>query len=138
MPDYGTSATQEEHAPASAGLLGAIRGLADGLLESARQRVELFSLELREEKLRAVQLLIWIGAAMFAAALALTLASVTIVYLFWETARLPVLIGLTLFYAGGCAVAVHKVRRYLNRQPRPFEGTLTELQHDRACIRPQS
>ena len=69
------------------------------MIVSARERLELLGLELQEEKLRFVQSLIWIAAAVFTAMLAITFASITIVFLFWETARLAVLIGLTTFYA---------------------------------------
>src|SRR5207248_1856103 len=52
-------------APGSSGLLGSLRGFADGLLGSVHDRVELFSLELHEEKHRLVQILIWISAIVF-------------------------------------------------------------------------
>ena len=42
---------------------------------------------------------IWISAAVFAAMMTLTFASLTLVYLFWESARLAVLGGLTAFFA---------------------------------------
>lgn len=132
MPDRATA--DGSAPPANGGLLGAIRGLADVLLAAAHQRLELFALELREEKLRAVQLLIWLSVAVFAGALALVFASVTIVYLFWETARLPALVGLTLAYLFGSVAAAWAVRRCLKRRPKPFEASLAELRSDRACI----
>jgi uncharacterized membrane protein YqjE len=124
--------------PATGGLLGSLRGLADGLLGSARERVELFALELQEEKYRAVQLFLWISAGVFSAVLAITFASLTIVYLFWETARLAVLGGFAVLYGAGFVAIVLYCRKLVARQPKPFEGTLAELQQDRACIRPQS
>ena len=72
---------------AGRGLLGSLRGLADGLIEGVRDRLELFALELHEEKFRVIQLFIWISAAIFSAILAITFASLTIVYLFWDTAH---------------------------------------------------
>jgi len=121
---------------AAPGLLGSIRGLADGLLEAAQERVELFSTELREEKYRAIQLFIWITAAIFAAMLAITFASLTIVYLFWETARLAVLSGFAVVYTGVFVAILLYCRQVIARQSKPFESTLAELQQDRACIRP--
>lgn len=138
MAEFGTSTPEEPRASASGGVLASLRGLAGGLLHAAHQRLDLFALELREEKLRATQLFIWLSAAVFAGALAVTFASVTLVYLFWETARLAVLIGLTVFYAAGCYVAVRGYRRCAGRHPKPFEGTLAELRSDRACIRPDN
>jgi uncharacterized membrane protein YqjE len=128
----------EGRAPASGGLLGSLRGLADGLLGSAQERLELISIELHEEKYRLVQTLIWISAAVFSAMMTITFASLTIVYLFWDTARLAVLGGLTVLYGIASLVIVWLCRRFIARQPKPFEATIDELQEDRTCIRPRS
>lgn len=115
-------------------LLHSIRAFGDGLLAAALQRVELASLELQEEKFRLIQTFIWISAAVFSVAMALMFASLTLVYLFWETARLAVLVGFTLLYTAGGVSVIVAFRRYLARQPRPFSATIEELQEDRACI----
>jgi uncharacterized membrane protein YqjE len=122
-------------APAGAGLLGALRDAADGLLRTAHDRFELFTLELHEEKYRLIQIFLWISAVVFSGMMAMLLASVTLVYVFWETARLPVLAGLTAFYAAGCLTVVLLFRSYLGRQRKPFAATLGELEEDRECIR---
>lgn len=124
--------------PATGGLLGSLRGLIDSVLFSARERLELFSLELREEKLRFVQLMIWVVAALFAAILAITFASLAIVYLFWETARLAVLVAFAVLYGGGFVAILLYVRKLIAEQPRPFDATIAELTQDRACIRKDS
>lgn len=124
--------------PAPAGILGSLRGLADGFLESVRDRVELFSLELQEEKYRAIQIFIWICAAVFSAMLAITFVSLTVVFLFWETARLAVLGGFAVVYTGGFIAILLGCRKFLATQPKPFQGTLAELKQDRACIPPQN
>jgi uncharacterized membrane protein YqjE len=127
-----------DQTPAAAGLLGSIRGLADGLLDSARDRIELFSLELHEEKFRIIQLFIWISAAVFSAILAITFVSLTIVYLFWDSARLAVLTGFAVVYTGVFLAVLRYCRQFVAQQPRPFESTLSELKQDRTCIRPES
>ena len=118
--------------------LDSIRVLAEGLIGSAQKRVELVSLELQEEKLRLIQTFIWISAASFAAATALIFGSVTLVYLFWESARIVVLGGLTALYAGAAVMIVVSFRRYLARQPQPLAATIDELKEDRACILQES
>ena len=118
------------------GLLGSFRALGDGLLASLQARLELFSLELHEEKLRLVQTFIWISAAVFTALMTVTFASLTLVYLFWESARLAVLGGLTLLYGAALVAIVTGFRRYLARQPRPFAATLQEIAEDRAACTP--
>lgn len=120
---------------APAGLIGSLRSFGDSLMASVQDRLELFSVELQEEKFRLIQTCLWICAALFAGMLAVLFASLTVVYLFWESARLAALGGLTLFYAGSLVTIVIILRRYLARQPRPFAATLEEIREDRACIR---
>ena len=116
------------------GFLNSFRALGDGILAAAHQRLELFSLELHEEKLRLVQTFIWITAAIFTGVLVVTFASLTVVYVFWETARLAALGGLTLLYAAALITVVICFRRFLTRQPKPFAATLHEITADRSCI----
>lgn len=125
----------EPATPASAGYLSSLRSLADGLLGLAQHRIQLFTLELQEEKFRLIQTFLWISAAVFAAMMAVTFASLTLVYLFWETARLAVLGGLAVFYAGALGAIVIACRRFLAGQPSPFAATLQEFGEDRSCIR---
>ena len=127
-----------ENPPASGGVLSSIRGLADGLLQTAHDRLELFAVELHEEKFRVIQLFIWISAAIFSAILAITFVSLAVVYLFWDSARLAVLGGFALLYIGIFVGVLRYCQKFIARQPRPFESTIAELQQDRTCIRPQS
>jgi uncharacterized membrane protein YqjE len=124
--------------PGSSSLLGSLRGLADSLLGSAHDRIELLSIELHEEKFRLIQTLVWIAAIAFTAMLGLIFASLILVFLFWDTARVTVTSALAIFYLGAFTVALVSFRRFIARQPRPFAGTLGELQQDRACIRAES
>jgi uncharacterized membrane protein YqjE len=134
MPSTGLDSESRQ----SRGLLGSLRDLADGLLGSARDRLELFALELQEEKLRFFQTFIWVSAAIFAAMLVVMFASLTIVYLFWQTARVAVLVAFTVVYLAAFLAILRKCRRMLDRTSRPFEATLAELQEDRGCLRPEN
>ena len=128
----------EPATPASAGFLHSLRALGDGLLATVQDRLELFSVELQEEKFRLIQIFVWISAAIFTGMMALAFASFTLVYLFWPSARLAVLGGLTVFYAGAMVAIVIAFRRFLARQPRPFSATRQEIGKDRTCIRNES
>lgn len=119
----------------SSGFIGILRALADSLVGSVQDRVELFSVELQIEKFRLIRTAIGISAAIVTGVMALTLVSFLIVYVFWESARLAVLGGLAAFYAVAFVLIVLQLRRSLARQPRPFAGTLEELAADRQCIR---
>ena len=124
--------------PASPGLVESLRSLGDGLIASVQDRLGLFSVEMQEEKFRLIQTFFWISAAVFTAMMTVLFASLTLVYLCWESARLAALGGLTLLYAGGLVTILVTFRRYLARQPAPFAATLEEIGEDRACIRPTS
>ena len=128
-----------ESSPAtSPGILDSVRALADGLLATVQDRIELISVELQEEKYRLIQVFIWISAAVFAGMMAITFASITLVYLLWDSARLAALGGLTLLYTGAAVAIVVAFRRHLARQPRPFAATLDEIKVDRSCIRTEN
>lgn len=126
------------NAPPPAGFVQALRAFSAKLLSVAHERVELFAIELHEEKLRLIQTFIWISAGVFSGMMAITFASLLLVYLFWENARLAVLGGLTVFYFGAVVVIGFMLRRFLCRQPNPFATTLEALGDDRACIRTES
>ena len=121
--------------PAPAGILGSFRVLGDSLLATAQDRLELLSVELQEEKYRLIRIFLWISTAVFTGMMAVTFASLTLVYLFWDSARLAVLGGLAAFYTVALVVIVILFRRFLARQPSPFAATLEEIGEDRACIR---
>lgn len=122
----------------SSGLLAAARTLGDSLLGLLQDRLELFAVELQEEKFRLIHTFIWISAALFAAMMTIMLASLTVVYLFWESARLAVLAGLTGLYGAALVAIIVALRRYLARQPSPFAASRQEMTEDRACIRGNS
>jgi uncharacterized membrane protein YqjE len=125
-------------APRSAGFIASFRAFGDSLLAAVQNRIEIFTVELQEEKFRLIQTCIWISAAVFAGMMTITFASLVVVYAFWESARLAVLGGLTAVYAGALVAIIVALRRFLARQPKPFATTLHVIGDDRACIRKES
>jgi uncharacterized membrane protein YqjE len=124
----------EPESPDSQGILGSLRTLGDGFLATLEDRVGLISIELQEEKYRLIQTFFWINAILFSAVMAITFASLVLVYVFWDSARLAVLGGLAVLYAVALVSVIVAFRRYLARQPELLGATLQELRHDRACI----
>lgn len=118
----------------SSGWVGSLRLLGEHLLAGVAERVELFSLELREEKIRQARILAWTCALAFSVIMTCTLASVALVFCFWESARLAVLGGLTAAYCVAAVALAAAFRRFLARQPRPFAATLQELDQDRKWL----
>lgn len=121
--------------PAAVGFSKSLRALIDSMLSSVEDRLELLGVELQEEKFRLIRIFVWISAAFFAGVMAVAFASLTLVYLFWESARLAVLAGLTATYTGLLVGIVVAFRRYLAVQPRPFATSLQEIKADRSCMR---
>ena len=128
----------ETDAPSHSGLLGSLRGLADGLVGSVHDRLELLGVELQEEKLRLIQILMWVGAVVILALMVAVFASVAVLVVFWDTARVAAALTLAGLYAAGLVGVILAFKKYLARQPKPFAGTLAELREDRTCIRDQS
>ena len=58
--------------PVPAGFLASFRALGDVMLATVSDRLELFSVELQEEKFRLIQIFIWISAAIFTGMMAIT------------------------------------------------------------------
>lgn len=127
---------QQQPPSGSSGFVDSVRVWADGLVAGLQHRLELFAVELQEEKFRLIQAFIWISAIVFAAMMTALLASLTLVYVFWESARLAALGGLALVYACVLAALIIAFRRHLARQTKPFAATLDEIGKDRACIHP--
>ncbi len=117
------------------GFVDSAKQLGENLIGSVHDRLELFSLELQEEKFRIIRVLILAISAIFSAFLALIFLSLTIVYLFWDEARLAVLIGFTIFYSAAFVGVLLSLRRFAAKLAAPFESTRRELAADRAVLR---
>ena len=128
----------ETRAPGPSGLLGSLRSLADGLIGSAHDRLQLLAVELHEEKYRLIQIFIWISAIVFLVMLATVFASLALVVLLWDTARVAVVCILAGGYILAALATILGFRRYLQRQPKPFAETLRELREDRECFRTEN
>lgn len=124
-------------ASARPGLVDTVRRLAAGVVKAAEDRVELFALELHEEKWRLVQTMVLVSAGVVAGTLALVFASLTVVCLFWASARLAVLTAFAGLYGAAFAAIVLACRRFTTRQATPLAALRQELARDRECIRPQ-
>ena len=119
-------------------MLDSLRGLIEALFRSAHRRVQLAAVELHEEKFRLIKTFVWISAAAFAGIMAITFASLVVVYLFWDTARLAVLIAFTVLYGLLFVGIAWRFRVFVAGMPKPFEDTIAELERDGECIRPKS
>jgi|SRR5690625_3959915 len=94
-------------------------------------RIELFALEFGEEKSDFLKLLVWVGGAMFFAALAFIVLTIFIILLFWPTElRYWSFAVVLLAYAGLSFYFIRKIIRRLTHGPIPFQATIEELKKD--------
>ena len=123
-----------EEAAKITGFLHSVRTALDSGLGLIQNRVELFALELQEEKWRLLQTVL--GAAALVALGTITLVLVTLVVVFacWDNARLTALSILSVLYGVGTLALYFKVRTLI-KQNRPMSATVDELEKDRACLR---
>lgn len=122
-----------ESQESTGGIFTSLRRLMYGGLALAQKRVELFAVELREEKCRLVETVIWASAVMAFGMMTLTLLTLLVVVLFWHEARIAALIILSSLYLLATFVAWRGLRARLNRTS-TFSGTLGEIKKDRACL----
>lgn len=123
--------------PPPGGVLESLRRLCDTGLALLQNRVELFAVELAEQKARLLKVLMLTAVAVFLANLAAVLVAATIVVLAGEGARLAVLIGLSLLCVLAAGAAFLAVRKEIRSAPPPFQDTLSELQKDRDWLKPR-
>lgn len=108
------------------------RGL-DALLATTQNRIELFAVELQEEKCRLVEAILCAAAVVAFGVMALSLVTFTIVVLCWENGLLAALAGLSVLYLAGTALAWRALQARLKSRG-AFADTLDELKKDRSCL----
>ena len=121
----------------SPGILASIRRLADTFLSTVQNRVELFALELQEEKNWLISTLLWAAAMIFFGGLAIIFTVGTIVLFAPENVR-PWVLGIfsaVFLYLGINAFV--GLRRSLRDKPPPLSDTVGELKKDIEWIRSQ-
>lgn len=97
-------------------------------------RLELFGIEWREELERQTGNLVWLLAICVFSGLALLLASVLLLIVFWDTYRITAALSLLLTYAGLALLCALNLRRRIVHAPAPFAVTVDEFRRDRAAI----
>ena len=119
------------------GIFTSLRRLIDGGLALAQNRVELFAVELREEKCRLMEAILWASAVVAFGMMTLTLLTLLVVVLFWQDARIAALVILSLLYLLATFLAWRGLHSRLTRTS-TFSGTLDEIKKDRECLGTQN
>jgi uncharacterized membrane protein YqjE len=131
------TARMEEREPAASvgGHSGPLRRLLDTALSSLHNRIDLFVLELQEEKQWLLGTLLWAGASIFFCGLAIIFVAVAIVWVVPESAQPWVLAGFSVVFLALAVSAVSGLRRVLREKPPTFGDTVSELKKDIEWIR---
>ncbi|CAK9888351.1 MULTISPECIES: phage holin family protein [Pseudomonas] len=115
--------------PSSKRLGAAVLGLLHG-------HVELFGIELQEQKARTLSLLLFAGLALVFALLLLTALSGLVLVMLWDSYRLAGIIGLCVFYGLAAIFCGLRLKAAVFDESSPFSSTLEELAKDRERLLP--
>jgi uncharacterized membrane protein YqjE len=127
--DRGSGSASAGDAP-TRGLLQSLRNIGPSLIGLLRTRLELFGIELAEEKERAAHLAVLAALVFLCAGLALLLVNVLVLAWFWDSHRYVAIVGLVVVYGGSALVGITRLQSALAARPPMFEATLAELKSD--------
>nr|WP_163502479.1 phage holin family protein [Halomonas socia] len=114
-------------------LFGATKRLIASLLSNGEARLRLAVVELEEERARLVTLLLLAGISLLMVMLGLTVLTLFVVVLFWETHRLLAIAASALVLLGG-GLALGAWVVHLAKRPTLLKSTLKHLATDRALM----
>lgn len=121
--------------PGSGGLLESLRCIGESSLALLRGRFELFAVELQEEKLRLLNLLIWIGLAAALGFAGVFVVIVALAFWLWAAAGYFGLLGLAAVSLASAVGIVLGLRNKIQTGPQPFSSTVAEFRKDGECLR---
>jgi uncharacterized membrane protein YqjE len=119
--------------PNPGGWLESLRRIGDSFLALLRGRFELFTVELQEEKLRLLNLLLWIGLAVALVFAGVFVTVVALAFWLWMVAGYLGLILLAVMCFAVAAGIVAGIRRKIHSGPAPFAQTVAEFRKDAEC-----
>lgn len=128
---------REPEAGNSPGLLASLQRLMGTLLEILQTRVEIIATEFEEERVRLRELVVFGVLMLFFVSVGLTLATLFVVAVYWDTNRLAVLGWVALLYLGLGGLAGTVLYRRLKCRSRLFATTVSELAKDRDQLGPR-
>ncbi|MCW2270521.1 hypothetical protein D3C77_38260 [compost metagenome] len=121
----------------SSGTTGASsKRLGAAVLGLLHGHVELFGIELQEQKARTLSLLLFAGLALVFALLLLVALSALVLVLLWDSYRLAGVIGLCVFYGVAALYCGLRLKAAVYDESSPFSSTLEELAKDRERLLP--
>jgi uncharacterized membrane protein YqjE len=114
--------------------VGTLRRLGETIVSTLHNRLELLTLELKEEKYWLVGTLLFAAFAIVFALLSVVAILVTVAFLTPASARPWVMLGICVVCLGALAFSVLGLMKKLKR-PAPLTETLNELKKDMECLK---
>ena len=127
-------ATESDNPQKSKILGGAASKWIDSFLGLLRSRLELFLFELEEQKVRLVELLVWLVCLVIFGLIFLGVSSAAIVFLLPSGWRGVGLLILALIYGLIACVSMFRIRSLLTQDSLICEESLAQLKKDQACF----
>jgi uncharacterized membrane protein YqjE len=121
----------------SGGLMDSVRRMTNSVLGLIHTRFALMAVELQEEKLRAINLIIWLSVAIALGVAGLLVAIATLAIFLWERAGYGGLIGLAFATLGLAGLALWLLRRHIMNGPQPFADSVAEIGKDFEALKPR-
>jgi uncharacterized membrane protein YqjE len=103
-----------EHTKAP-GLITSIKELYAGLLSSAKNRFELFLVELREERTRVLELLLWAAGALFLSLMSFIIITTAVLLLFSQDARVYAAAAFSIGYFVLAGYSIVRLKKLLKQ-----------------------
>jgi uncharacterized membrane protein YqjE len=122
---------QAEPPQSATGLFQSLSNFAGSLIAIAHTRLELLTTELQEEVRQVGAILLWAFIAAFTALLGLFLASLVVIFAFWETHRIAASLAMIGMFVAMAIFAALVLRKKLRDKPPMLDDTLAELAKDR-------
>jgi uncharacterized membrane protein YqjE len=124
----------KEDAEARPGIIDSFKRLLGASLAILRNRLELLLVELKEERLKAFEVLMLAGFVLLLALVSLQLVIFTVVILCLRADhRYEILIGLIVLCLAGTGLTFWRLRQRLKNWS-PLTATLAELKKDKECL----
>ena len=115
-------------------LLESLKGLGQTFVEILRTRMEILSLDVKEDRIRLVSILMLGAFSFLLLSLGIILGVFWLIVTFWEADRLLVMGILTAVLMGCGLILLALLVWRLRSGPGPFEGTIAELNKDREAL----
>ena len=116
-------------------MFGSARRLLATSLAMGQARLELAGIELSDERDRLIRIAAFGLLGAFALAVSLVALTILVAVAFWDGARLPALIAITLVWMGLGFGALWRAQHIARVAPSPMSLTLAELRRDLEALR---